>query len=247
MRYYAVVSDIHGNLPALQAVMDYLSSMQIDRIVVLGDLVGYGAEPGACIDLVGSTPGAVVIAGNHDRCSVGQQDPNLREAAAESLRWTRNVLTDLQASYLAGLPAATIVDNLFFAVHGSLYHPDEYIITSMAANKNLRMLKERFATIHVAFFGHTHVPMIISEDGLKTGFTRKKMTVELDTRRHYLINPGAVGQPRDGDSRASFLIFDIFKWAVTFVRVEYDIERAQQVIRFAGLPEESAGRLVLGI
>jgi len=247
VRYYGIISDIHGNLPALQAAADHLAKNQIEKIVVLGDLVGYGAEPGACIDTVRGIKNAVVISGNHDRGVVGPDDPNLRETAAEGIRWTRSVLTESQKKYLTELPTAWLVDNLFFAVHGSLYNPDEYIITSRVANKNMKLLRERFLTVRVAFFGHSHVPMLISEEGMRTGFRETNLTVELNPKRHYLINPGAVGQPRDGDPRVSFIIFDIFRWAVTFVRVAYDVERAQQAIRFVGMPEESAGRLKLGL
>ena len=247
MRYYAILSDVHGNLPAFQAVMEYIRNAQIDRIVILGDIVGYGAEPAACVDIARQIENAFVISGNHDRSVAGDLDPNLRESAADGIRWTKSVLNDVQLAYLAKMPSAAIVDNLFFAVHGSLYNPDEYIITSMIARKNLKLLKERFATVRVAFFGHTHSPMIISETSMETSFRKACVKVELEPSRHYLINPGAVGQPRDGDPRASFVVFDVFRWAVEFVRLEYDIERAQQAIRFAGLPEESAGRLALGL
>ena len=246
MRYYAVISDIHGNLPALRVVAEYLRRHGIRRVLVLGDIVGYGAFPAQCIRAVRELPGASVIQGNHDRVAAGDEDPYLRQEARQVIEWTRQVLGEEELRFLEELPAAGIADSLFFTVHGSLYHPDEYIINSRIARANLELLSERFATVKVAFFGHTHVPVVISADGVLQGF-RSGQSLELETRKAYLINPGAVGQPRDGNPAASFAIFDVYQWAVTFVRLEYPVEEAQRAIREAGLPARLAERLAYGL
>lgn len=246
MRKYAVLSDIHGNLPALQTVIGYLREQNIDRILVLGDIVGYGAFPRECIDTAINLPGTTIIQGNHDRVAAGADDPYLRSHAKKVLQWTRETLPEEYLDYLRELPAAGIADSLFFTVHGSLYHPDEYIINSRIARRNLNLLQERFATVKVAFYGHTHVPVVISQEGILQGFQNGE-AVELDTRKPYLINPGAVGQPRDGNPAASFIIFDVYQWSVTFVRLDYDVLVAQRAIMEAGLPAPVAERLQYGL
>lgn len=246
MRYYAILSDIHGNLPALEAVMAYLQQQQIDRTLILGDIVGYGAHPFECVQAVRMMKGISVIQGNHDRVASGEHDPYLRNVAREVLRWTRRQLSDEQIGFLADLPAAGIADSLFFTAHGSLYHPDEYIINSQIARRNLNLLRERFATVKVAFFGHTHVPVLISDEGIKQGF-KSGESIELETKKAYLINPGAVGQPRDGNPQVSFAILDVYQWSVSFIRLDYDIERAQGAILEAGLPPAVADRLGYGL
>ena len=246
MRNYAIVSDIHSNLPAFQAVAGYLREHDVDRILVLGDIVGYGAHPTECVEMVMDLRGASVIQGNHDRVTAGAEDPYLRVHARKVLQWTRDVLPEQHLEFLRNLPAAGIADSLFFTVHGSLYHPDEYIINSRIARRNLNLLQERFATVKVAFYGHTHVPVVISQEGILQGF-KSGQAVELDTKKAYLINPGAVGQPRDGNPAASFAIFDVYQWSVTFIRLEYNVLEAQRAIIKAGLPKEVAERLQYGL
>ena len=117
---------------------------------------------------------------------------------------------------------------------------------SRIARRNLNLLNERFATVKVAFFGHTHVPVLISEDGIRQGF-KSGENLELETKKAYLINPGAVGQPRDGNPQASFAIFDVYQWSISFIRLDYDIECAQHAIIEAGLPPTVAERLGYGL
>lgn len=246
MRYYAILSDIHANLPALEAAIAYLASRPVDRIIILGDIVGYGGNPLECLRIARSLPAATIIQGNHDRVVAGEHDPYLRRPAQAVAEWTRARLLPADLEYLTALPAGCIVDSLFFAVHGSLYHPDQYIINSRVARRNLNLLRERFATVKVAFFGHSHVQVLISEAGIHQRFADVE-TIELDTKKAYLINPGAVGQPRDGNPKAALAVFDVFRWSVTFVRLDYDIGRAQQAAAAAGLPPELADRLVYGL
>ena len=234
----AVLSDVHANLEALEAVLD---DAEADRVLVLGDLVGYNADPDAVIRRLRDDD-ATLIAGNHDLAATERFDVSwFNEVAAEAIRWTRDVASAQTMSELASLePAAEDGPNLL--VHGSVVDPAaEYLRNALQARASFEA-----ASFDVAFYGHTHVPAAFAEEGglvaeLPAG---EGLSVDLRDGVRLLLNPGSVGQPRDGDPRASYLVVDdgVARWH----RVAYDVGATQRKIRRAGLPEVLADRLTLG-
>ena len=232
----ALLSDIHSNLEALDAVLAALPP--VDRVVVLGDIVGYGPDPNAVIGRLRST-GARAVRGNHDQAML---DPSTLEwfnpHAAAAARWTRRVLTPQSLRYLATLPSHGRVGR-HRAVHGSPNKPYiwEYILDDLQALEILVKLGRRWC-----FFGHTHLPRIFTEEGEQVPTLADWVPLPASA----LINPGSVGQPRDGNPLASFAVADLDSGAVHFYRVAYDLVTTQAKIRAAGLPEIEAVRLAEG-
>jgi predicted phosphodiesterase len=237
---YAVISDIHGNLEALEAVLRDVPE-DVETIYCLGDVVGYGANPDECCDVVRSS-GMPTISGNHDLAVTDHQTDLdwFNPTAAAAVLWTREHLSGENAEFLRTRPRMMQTDEALF-VHGSIRDPDEYIINRISAQENLAILKSEYPGIPICFFGHTHVKAVApSPNGAMSG----GHTLDLRYGGPYLVNPGSVGQPRDGDAFASYVISD--GESVIYRFVEYDIGRAQDKIRAAGLPEMLADRLALG-
>jgi diadenosine tetraphosphatase ApaH/serine/threonine PP2A family protein phosphatase len=239
----AVLSDVHSNLEALEAVLGHAVG-RADAYYVLGDIVGYGADPQAVVDRLAAL-GGTLIAGNHDLAATGRFDTQwFNRVAAEAIRWTTGVLDAKALAVLRGLePRADSDEGLL--VHGSVLDPAaEYVVNTGDASESFGA--EPFA---VCFFGHTHLPVGFWTDGgphvNRRGLVdARALQLEPDTR--YMLNPGSVGQPRDGDQRASYMIFDGEARTATVHRVEYAIETAQRKIRDARLPEVLADRLAVG-
>jgi predicted phosphodiesterase len=237
---YAVISDIHGNFEALEAVLRDLPE-GVGTVYCLGDVIGYGASPNECCDAVRGS-GMPVISGNHD-LAVTDLSTNLdwfNPVAAAAVRWTREHLSEENAEFLRTRPRMMQSRDALF-VHGSIRDPDEYIINSISAEENLEILKSEYPGVPICFFGHTHVKTVApSPNGPVVG----EHALDLSANGPYLVNPGSVGQPRDGDTFASYVVAEGGRVAYRFV--EYDIERAQAKIRDAGLPEMLADRLAVG-
>ena len=241
---YAVISDIHGNLEALEAVLADVPE-GVDRIYCLGDVVGYGANPNECCDLVREEQ-MPVISGNHD-LAVTDLSTNLawfNPVAEAAVRWTRGQLTDENAQFLLSRPRM-MQERAALFVHGSIRDPDEYIINTAAARENLALLQAEYPSVRVCFFGHTHVKAVAPTPN---GSVVESETLDLEKGGPYLVNPGSVGQPRDGDTFASYVLAEGEPdgTKVVYRFVEYDIEKAQDKIRAAGLPGVLADRLALG-
>ncbi len=242
---YAVISDIHGNLEALEAVLRDIPE-GLEEIYCLGDVIGYGASPNECCDRVRET-GMPVISGNHD-LAVTDLSTDLawfNPVAAAAIEWTREQLTQENADFLRTRPRTIRVGEALF-VHGSVRDPDEYIINRAVARENLAVLQAEYPNVKVCFFGHTHVKTVVpSPDGPSPG---SDDTLDLTSGGPYLVNPGSVGQPRDGDTFASYVLAeDALDGArITYRFVEYDVEKAQAKIRDAGLPGMLADRLAYG-
>jgi len=237
---YAVVSDIHGNLEALEAVLRDVPD-EVETIYCLGDVIGYGASPNECCDLVREV-GMPSISGNHD-LAVTDLSTDLawfNPVAAAAVEWTREQLTEENARFLRGLSRMMQKEGALF-VHGSVRDPDEYIINSAAAEDNLDILRSRYPNVPICFFGHTHVKTVAPSPNGPVG---EAHTLDLSANGPYLVNPGSVGQPRDGDTFASYVLVEGER--VTYRFVEYDIEKAQAKIRSAGLPSMLADRLSVG-
>jgi len=242
---YAVISDIHSNLEALNAFLQAAGQLCVDRIICLGDIVGYNANPNECIRLL-KEKGAQCVIGNHDSRVAGFEEPtNFNYHAAAAVYWTRDAIAEEGMEFLRNLPRSLLVNRKFMAIHGWVNDTDRYIMGPRDAERNFELMKEARATLGLCFFGHTHVPVAYSQEDGEIVIDRESR-IKLKKGVRYLINPGSLGQPRDRDPRASFLIYDTKKNQVNFYRVEYDIHATAEKILAAGLPERLAERLKLG-
>ncbi len=246
----AVISDLHANKVALDAVLEQLAKLSFERLICLGDLVGYGAEPQAVIQRVRAVAD-VVVKGNHDRDTVQPQPTTGTHSLARlTQEWTRQQLDRASLDYLAQLPHRAIEPYGLIAVHGCYLNDDHTTgyVTSTMVPENLQAVARRPEWPKLALCGHTHVPMcgwLRGDDHVeRPGVGEVVWPPNPDA---VLINPGAVGQPRDGDPRAAFALIDLARRAVNFYRVPYDLERAAQTILAAGLPPALADRLHRGI
>ncbi len=222
----AVISDIHGNLPALEAVIASIDREAVDNIVCLGDVVGYGAEPNECIDLI-RTRSIPCVLGNHDEASIGIGDITFfNRWARDAILWTSVNLSDSSRKFLRDLDFTMVVDSVFL-VHATPYEPDQwhYLFSDFEARMCFSAFKQK-----ICFIGHTHIPIIFTEPG--------------GSRR--IINVGSVGQPRDRDPRASWGLYDTKSEQYELKRVEYQIDKAAALIVKAGLPGFLANRLKSG-
>ncbi|MBI5643813.1 MAG: metallophosphoesterase family protein [Deltaproteobacteria bacterium] len=242
---YAVISDIHSNLEALEAFLDQADKLKADKIICLGDIVGYNPNPNECIELIRKNKMQCLM-GNHDSRVAGIEDASdFNLLAARAIDWTIGVLKDENLLFLKNLPRSLLVDRKFLAIHGWVSDTDRYIMGPGDALRNFELMNGLEKPVSLCFFGHTHVPAAYIEEGGSVELTPDN-PVKIEKGRKYLINPGAIGQPRDRDPRASFLIYDSKKSQVNFYRVEYDISSTAGKIIEAGLPERLAERLKLG-
>jgi diadenosine tetraphosphatase ApaH/serine/threonine PP2A family protein phosphatase len=238
----AVISDIHGNLHALEAVLAAITAVAVDRIWCLGDLVGYGPRPNECCALIRDRA-ALCLAGNHDLGVLGALDlAEFSDEAAAAARWTREQLDEDARGYLESLAPSAESEGLEL-FHASPRDPVwEYVLTEDAAAAALALTRSPAVLV-----GHSHVALAVSQDGsrLAGGLAPPGTHAQFDERR-FLLNPGSVGQPRDGDPRAAYLVLDLERSRAAFERVEYPIEQTQREIRAARLPEVLASRLAHG-
>jgi predicted phosphodiesterase len=242
----AVLSDIHANIRALDAILAQVGS--VEAVWHLGDVVGYGPEPDAVVDRLRER-GAIGVRGNHDLAATGDdviRDFNLDARAA--MEWTRRVIAPATLDWLAALPMRLTIGS-YSLVHGSPRDPTwEYIVTESVAAANLAVLPTRYG-----LFGHTHLPIayVVADNGIADQdidvLTPEPGTTLAVHGRRALINPGSVGQPRDGDPRASALVLDVTSHVVTWVRAAYDVEATQRAMRASKLPPRGIARLSFGI
>ena len=255
MSKLAIISDIHGNLHALQAVLSRLAEFEISELVCLGDIVGYGPFPHTCVDLT-VRHCSIIVQGNHDQAVV---DPVVAEefngAAREAIYWTRDVLGPLHLNALNKLPkVAYLADPAqVMCVHDSpMPGPTDYV-----HDKQVAAMAFRGVETEICLIGHTHVPMVFEAPSMNASdeYTAPEIVgylpsdghpIVLEGGRRYICNPGSVGQPRDCDPRASFAILDLENRTFTVHRQAYDIASAQMATQRAGLPFVLAERLALG-
>ena len=243
---YLILSDIHANKEALSAVVAFVRRKRWDKAIFLGDLVGYGANPNQAVDLLRTLKPLVAIRGNHDKVCSGIEDGELfNRVALQAALWTRQKLTASNMKWLRRLPEGpSVVDGSFAISHGTPIDEDAYIFGEIEALNVFRQ-----TTFPVCFFGHSHFPVIfgLSPDAIHTVLTMgTSFRFKLRPGARYLINPGSIGQPRDGNPLASFAFYDSDSKVVTIHRVPYRVERAQDRILQAGLPRPLADRLALG-
>jgi len=244
---YLILSDIHANIDALEAVLAAAPSATWDRALVLGDLVGYGAEPNAVIERTLALNPLAVIRGNHDKAASGVEDgSSFNYVARLSAQWTFEALTPEYREYLRTLPQGPArVDDTVEICHGAPFDEDHYIFDSDDASRALNA-----ASRPLCLFGHTHLPVVFRRHpALFDGFVPEGpdySTLEIVPGMNYLVNVGSVGQPRDGDPRAAFGIYDSEAATLLMRRVNYPVEMAQRRILNAGLPANLANRLAIG-
>lgn len=245
MTRYLILSDIHANIEALEAVLG--AAGQWDAAVVLGDLVGYGGEPNAVVDRIREMDPIAIIRGNHDKVACGIDDAeSFNQTARLAAEWTYGALTPINRDYLRALPAGPeAIDDVVEIWHGAPFDEDHYIFDAGDAEHAFGV-----ASRPVGLFGHTHLPVVFRlVSGRLEGFVpseEAETLIRIQDGVKYLINPGSVGQPRDGDCRAAYAIYTDEAPTITLYRIPYAVEAAQRRIIDAGLPASLANRLALG-
>ena len=244
---YLVLTDIHANQEALDACLGHARVRGYDRALVLGDIVGYGPDPNAVVECVQQLPHVVIVRGNHDKVACGlEQADGFNTVAKSAAHWTFDVLRPACREWLCALPAGpTVVDDLVEICHGSPYDEDAYIFDELDA---VRAMKT--SSRPLCLFGHTHYPVMFE---LTAGrFENLPPAQSADFRlplrngSKYLVNPGSVGQPRDGDPRAAYAIVDTKMRHLELTRIPYPVQETQAKVLSAGLPEVLAQRLAVG-
>lgn len=244
---YLIISDIHGNLPAFNSLLEITRRKKFQKIILLGDLVGYGANPNEIIEIIREEKRILkIVRGNHDRVVLEEGTENsFNLPAMAAILWTRKNLKGENLNFLKTLNPGPVKIEDFLICHGSPIDEDLYILSSYEALECFMKTKEK-----IIFFGHSHIPCFFTFDKNNvSGFLMKGDYVHLNLQKNirYLINPGSVGQPRDGNPKASFLIFDSKKYSLTLYRIPYNIKEAMRSIMEAGLPIHLASRLERGL
>ena len=243
---YAVISDVHSNVVALEAVLEDLATAAIDHYLCLGDVVGYGPRPNQCCDIIRDL-GAACIRGNHDEAAVDLAKAEWFTAPARAcIIWNREQLRDDNLDFLASLQPMQVVEDKVTICHGSVPDPDHYTVTPLDALLSFTAMETR-----LALFGHTHYAewfALRPGDSLPAEHPHPLGgTCALQEPLLYLVNPGAVGQPRDGNEQAAYAIYDDQAGEVVLRRVDYEIDRTIAQMKEAGLPDSMWRRLRLGV
>lgn len=237
----AILGDIHSNLEALNAVLDDCRSKGVTDFLCTGDIVGYNANPHECMEIIRSL-GCPIVKGNHDHYVASEQNlEDFNPHAAAVIEWTREQLSAEEIAFLNNLPFVHTSMGIT-TVHSTMDHPENfgYVFDHLQAEAHFT-----YQVTPICFHGHTHVPMIF-EKQLAGVFRIDPQNMKLPFGRKYFINVGSVGQPRDTDPRASYVIYDVKARTITYRRLAYDIVAAQERIRMAGLPDRLASRLEIG-
>lgn len=259
-RIWIVFADIHGNYEALTSVIRDISvrfrSEHIEKYICLGDVVGYGPSPNECLEIV-KNKADICIRGNHERAVLNTSLLRyFNEVAARAVLWTIEELSQENMEYIKTLKDESIIEgDHILAVHGSPRDPDEYILSIYSAKENLQLLLKK--TITLAFYGHTHIPMLwlmthenIYFQQIVVPEDKEELTIELPETKPLestlMINPGSIGQPRDGDPRASYVAYYPQTHKIKFIRIPYDIDKVHKKILEKGLPSILGRRLYYG-
>jgi len=236
----ALFGDIHANLEALEAVLEDAAKQNVTDYVCMGDIVGYNADPAACLERVRAMD-CPTVKGNHDEDASGIHSlDNMNPVAAAALEWTRRQLSEEQRQWLRRLRMVRQVAD-FTVVHSTLDQPSHW---NYVTNRFDAMSNFSYQFTQVCFHGHTHVPRVYMKNDRVQEVTAESLVIEDGTK--YFINVGSVGQPRDGDWRACYAIYDLDEKLLNFRRVDYDIAETQRKIHVAGLPEMLAERIAEG-
>jgi len=234
---FGIFGDIHSNLEALEAVLEDMQDQKVTQAVCLGDIVGYNANPSECLELVRGI-GCPIIKGNHDEdASEDWPLKDINELALMSMEYSRSQLSDEQKKFLRGLPMYKQIGH-FSVVHSTLDNPVHWHYVFTAEDAARSFVHQR---TQICFHGHTHVPHLFVKDSAVHEFSFKRVVVQ--DGKQYFVNVGSVGQPRDGDWRAAYAIYDSVQKVIELRRVPYDLAKAQTKILEAGLPDRLAERL----
>ncbi|MBM4030495.1 MAG: metallophosphoesterase family protein [Planctomycetes bacterium] len=243
---YGIIADIHSNLAALRAVLDALAREDIGAVLCMGDIVGYGPDPCEVISALNGLPlPLTTIRGNHDCYALGENTDLIRSSTAEAVEYTRRCLSADDKAFLEGLSEKALCQDRILIVHGSPQCRDDYILSREAAAENYKFFCTNYAGINLCFFGHTHLPMAVGDGKVLHDIT-PGLTLPLRFMTPYMINPGSVGQPRDGNPHAAYAVLDMAQKTVTFKRVPYDVEETHRRMLDAGLPRYLGDRLRVG-
>lgn len=247
----ALLSDIHANIQALDACLEHARAQQAQRFVFLGDMVGYGADPGAVVNriMLLSEEGAQALQGNHDAMALSPP-VEMKTVGDSTAAWTHRQLSDAQRQWLASLPL-TLQQGQTLFVHASVDNPERwrYVYDTRSATASLDAATREWSDVRYVFGGHVHLQTLYyrgTGDGLMPFHPQAGIAVPVPRHRQWVGTVGSVGQPRDGDSRAMYALFDDQRAQITFHRVAYDYLAAAQAIRRTGLPEFFADRLEAG-
>jgi predicted phosphodiesterase len=238
-------ADVHANLPALEAVLAEGRELGVDSYLFLGDAVGYGPHPSAVVDLMAGLPSSILLQGNHDYAVATGDTEGMSPVAAECIRWTQSRLSPDQRRWLSSLPLEHS-EGPWMALHGAPIDPKKFnvYVYEMTCRDSLTAVQKEQKT--TCFFGHTHVPGVHRRTDGTDETIHRPSRVRIVAGKHYLINPGSVGQPRDGNPKASFAVWDREGDEVTFHRVSYPREVTLAALKNAGLHEDLGYRLELG-
>lgn len=238
---YAIISDLHANLEATECVLERIDELGVDATYCLGDVVGYNASPNECCNLMRERNIPTVL-GNHDAVACGLEEPwGFNPVALSAALWTRESLSKENRAWLISLPDSRQIANMLL-VHGSPFDRDFYMFTWDDVLPYVSYLED--SVCDVCFFGHTHSPGIFAGDGVYS--IDDESHFNLGNGKAFFINPGSVGQPRDGDPRASFGLYDTESRVYEHVRVEYPVKEAAEMVLSQGLPPFLAERLLVG-
>jgi len=243
---YLIFSDLHSNLESLQSFSQIIKTIEHDKKVFLGDLVGYGADPNACVDWVRENAD-IILGGNHDYAVTGKTELTyMNPHAYLACLWTRRKLTPENKEFLRGLPCE-IVEGEIHWVHSSPFEPERWHYVVSRADGKINF--DHFST-RLCFLGHSHRPVVIEQEQGQGGAITDcgaPATWELLPDHRYIINVGSLGQPRDGNPKPAFVIYDSTLRTLEYRRYEYDFASAQRKILAAGLPSHLAERLSMGV
>ena len=243
-----VLTDIHSNIHALEACVARGQELQVDTWACLGDVVGYNARPRECVEFIRDLA-VPTIQGNHDNVAAGLSDPlevGFNPPAEHAIRWTSEILSQEQRTWLAELPTSETIHKSVHLCHGSPRDQNEYILTALDLIENAQYVLRENEDTRVVFFGHTHLPAFIDVASPLSGDPEAEV-ISLSRDSLYFINPGSVGQPRDGRPESAFAIYDDEKSVIEYVRVEYDIDAVTRENEAAKIDPFLSERLRLGI
>src|SRR6476659_4465491 len=237
---YAIIADIHANLEAFNTVLADIKAQNCTHVACLGDVVGYNANPKECLDIVRGMNIPVVKGNDDEYCSIENDLEGFNPHAAEAINWTRDQLTAEDRQWLRDLKYMRLVTS-FTLVHATLDQPQRwgYVFDKLAAAASFT-----YQNTPICFFGHTHVPVAFVRDAMVRGGTYSKFKVE--PGKKYFVNVGAIGQPRDNNPKAAYVVYDMDEGTIELRRLDYDIAAAQKKILDAGLPPRLAERLAFG-
>jgi predicted phosphodiesterase len=240
----AIITDVHGNIEALNTVLKEIDAAGIKEIYHLGDVVGYGHAGAECLRIIRERE-ILSIQGNHDGNISPPRDERMHNDVHAVLERELERLTEEEVEYLKNLPTQRIIDDKIILVHGALTGRDDYIVTTEAVRTNYHKMADEYPNAHICFFGHSHLGMIIGGPQVEMGIHETK-TFGLRAESPYLINPGSLGQPRDKCPKTCYCVYNSDEQTITMHRPEYNITAQQEAMKEAGISERLVNRLALG-